>query len=199
MSERVRSRHGDARLGDGVGDGDGDGVDAGRGLPAELSGPSSAAISRSPRTGTGCNGGVRSERRRTADRSSGASWMLIHKADALLDEAIGHREPRDRFRCAYLAALRGAGAILASGVAGGGSRRKRTGNAWVLLEAAAPAFGAWARYFAGWSATRAAIETGMSAEITDADSDAFFAEVGRFLTAVEDVVGQDSGAHLAAS
>ncbi|WP_369603986.1 SAV_6107 family HEPN domain-containing protein, partial [Klebsiella variicola] len=75
---------------------------------------------------------------------------------------MGAGDPADRFRCAYLAALRGAGAVLAAAPAGAGSKRKRSGNAWVLMDAAAPAFGAWSKFFAGWSATRAAVETGVS-------------------------------------
>ncbi|MDF2894255.1 MAG: hypothetical protein K0Q46_1041 [Rhodococcus erythropolis] len=67
------------------------------------------------------------------------------------------------------------------------------------MDAAAPAFGAWSKFFAGWSGARAAVETGVSIVITDSDSDAFFAEVGRFLTAVEDFIGQDASEHLRAS
>ena len=125
------------------------------------------------------------------NRSAGGQFVTASVAPA--------GDPADRFRCAYLAALRGAGAVLAAAPAGAGSKRKRSGNAWVLMDAAAPAFGAWSKFFAGWSATRAAVETGVSIVITDSDSDAFFAEVGRFLTAVEDFIGQDASEHLRAS
>ncbi len=167
-----------------------------RTLPAELSSPSDAAISRLPMSARRSFGATDASHRTARVGKSGVAWGLLRKADALLEEAIGAGDPADRFRCAYLAALRGAGAVLAAAPAGAGSKRKRSGNAWVLMDAAAPAFGAWSKFFAGWSATRAAVETGVSIVITDSDSDAFFAEVGRFLTAVEDFIGQDASEHL---
>ncbi|KZF15546.1 hypothetical protein A2J01_05340 [Rhodococcus sp. EPR-134] len=169
-----------------------------RTLPAELSSPSDAAISRLPMSARRSFGATDASHRTARVGKSGVAWGLLRKADALLEEAIGAGDPADRFRCAYLAALRGAGAVLAAAPAGAGSKRKRSGNAWVLMDAAAPAFGAWSKFFAGWSSTRAAVETGVSIVITDSDSDAFFAEVGRFLTAVEDFIGQDASEHLRA-
>ncbi|XGU20514.1 SAV_6107 family HEPN domain-containing protein [Rhodococcus sp. 3Y1] len=138
-----------------------------RTLPAELSSPSDAAISRLPMSARRSFGASDASDRTARVGKSGVAWGLLRKADALLEEAIGAGDPADRFRCAYLAALRGAGAVLAAAPAGAGSKRKRSGNAWVLMDAAAPAFGAWSKFFAGWSATRAAVETGVSIVITD--------------------------------
>lgn len=126
--------------------------------------------------------------------------VLLDRADALLAQSVGAGGPADRFHSAYLAALRGAGAVLAA-VEGpaAGSRRTRTRNAWVLMADAAPEFVNWADYFAGHSATRAAIEAGMSRTLTDLEADEFFVEVGRFLQAVEDHIGRGAGLDLRAS
>ncbi|MDH6279652.1 hypothetical protein M2280_000861 [Prescottella agglutinans] len=123
---------------------------------------------------------------------------LLHRADRLLSEAAGAGESAERFRCAYLAALRGAAAVLAAteGKArASASRRPRSRSAWVLMARAAPEFAAWADYFAEHSALRASIEAGVTRAIADADADRFYGEVGRFLTAVEDflpAVGRNS-------
>lgn len=161
-------------------------------LSMELSRPSMSAVSRLPDSQHRPGREVEtSPGRVSGNRSAGGlAWALLGKADALLVESVNAGSASERFRCAYLAALRGAGAVLAVGGAGTGTRRKKNGNAWTLLDTTAPTFGAWSNYFAGWSATRAAIETGLRVEISDADSDAFSVEVGRFLTAVEEFVGR---------
>ncbi|MFC9554223.1 SAV_6107 family HEPN domain-containing protein [Rhodococcus sp. NPDC056960] len=125
---------------------------------------------------------------------------LLDRADALLAQSVGAGAAADRFHSAYLAALRGAGAVLAAaeGLAAG-SKRTRTRNAWVLMAAAAPEFANWADYFAGHSPTRAAIEAGMTRTLTDLEADEFFVEVGRFLQAVEDRIGRGAGLDLQAS
>lgn len=106
---------------------------------------------------------------------------LLDRADALLAEAAGARDPSDRFRAAYLAALRGAGAALAG-------RTPRTGSrsAWTLLSRVEPELAGWAEYFAEHSETRAAIEAGVSRTITMAEANRFHGEVSRFLTVVEE-------------
>ncbi|WP_407984005.1 SAV_6107 family HEPN domain-containing protein [Prescottella defluvii] len=113
---------------------------------------------------------------------------LLRRADGLLSEAAGAAEPAERFRCAYLGALRGAAAVLAAaaGASSGRPRRSQSRNAWVLLARAAPDFVEWADYFAEHSALRASIEAGVTRTVTDGDADAFYFEVGRFLTAVEE-------------
>jgi len=106
---------------------------------------------------------------------------LLDQADTLLAEAAGAGDPADRFRAAYLAALRGAGAALA-----GRRPRSRSRSAWVLLSRAEPELAGWAEFFASHSDTRAAIEAGISRTVTAAEADRFHAEVSRFLTAVEE-------------
>lgn len=106
---------------------------------------------------------------------------LLDRADALLAEAAGAHDPADRFRAAYLAALRGAGAALAGRTARSGSR-----SAWALLSRVEPDLAGWAEFFAAHSETRAAIESGISRTITMGEANRFHAEVSRFLTVVED-------------
>ncbi|KAF0966310.1 hypothetical protein MLGJGCBP_00551 [Rhodococcus sp. T7] len=140
-------------------------------------------------------------RRKGDVRNPGArrGSALLDRADALLAQSVGAGGPADRFHSAYLAALRGAGAVLAAAEGPAGSKRTRTRNAWVLMAGAAPEFANWADYFAGHSPTRAAIEAGMSRTLTDLEADEFFVEVGRFLQAVEDHIGRGAGLDLRAS
>lgn len=110
---------------------------------------------------------------------------LLARADSLLSESISAGSAQDLFLGAYLAALRGAGAVLADveGTAGGRSRRTR--NAWVRLAESAPELASWSDFFAQYSATRAAVEAGASRSLSAAEADRFFTEVGRFLHEVE--------------
>ncbi|WP_170312880.1 SAV_6107 family HEPN domain-containing protein [Prescottella subtropica] len=117
--------------------------------------------------------------------------VLLRRADGLLSEAAGASMPDERFRCAYLSALKGAAAVLAAcegaaRVASG--RRPRSRSAWVLLARAAPEFAAWADYFAEHSALRAAVESGVTRSIDGVAADRFYGEVGRFLIAVDDLL-----------
>lgn len=111
----------------------------------------------------------------------------MDRADRLLMEAAGERDPRERFQAAYLAALRGAAALLA--VADEVRPRERSRSAWVLMARAAPEFVMWSDYFADRSETRAALEAGLARRVTDADADEFFGRVGAFLHDVEDFIG----------
>nr|WP_280414015.1 SAV_6107 family HEPN domain-containing protein [Nocardia carnea] len=113
--------------------------------------------------------------------------MLLQRADGLLMEAAGENDPSERFRVAYLAALRGAGAVLAL-TGADTAPRARSRNAWVMLQRAAPEFVMWADYFSGHSATRAALEAGLPREIDEARADEFYARVGAFLHDVEDLI-----------
>uniref|UniRef100_UPI0024571A47 SAV_6107 family HEPN domain-containing protein n=1 Tax=Nocardia wallacei TaxID=480035 RepID=UPI0024571A47 len=87
----------------------------------------------------------------------GRAGGLLDRADGLLLQSAAEGDPRERFRTAYLAALRGAGAVLA--ITGADrAPRARSRNAWVLMQQAAPEFVMWADYFSSFSETRAAIE-----------------------------------------
>ncbi|MEU1524173.1 SAV_6107 family HEPN domain-containing protein [Nocardia rhamnosiphila] len=117
----------------------------------------------------------------------GRAGMLLRRADGLLMEAAGEQDPRERFRVAYLAALRGAGAVLAL-TGADTAPRARSRNAWVMLQRAAPEFVMWADYFSGHSATRAALEAGLPREIDEAAADEFSSRVAAFLHDVEDLI-----------
>ncbi|TSE01290.1 hypothetical protein FOS14_05630 [Skermania sp. ID1734] len=109
---------------------------------------------------------------------------MLQRADRLLTCAAGEESAPERFRAAYVAALRGAAVVLAA--AGPAAARKRTRNAWRLMADIAPEFLMWSQYFADHSETRAALEAGISRPVTAAAADEFYARVGAFLHDVED-------------
>ncbi|WP_067849050.1 SAV_6107 family HEPN domain-containing protein [Nocardia lijiangensis] len=117
----------------------------------------------------------------------GKAGKLLKKADGLLMEAAGEADPRERFRTAYLAALRGAGAVLAF-TGADAAPRARSRNAWVLLQRAAPEFVMWADYFSARSELRAALEAGLDREVDERQADEFSSRVGAFLHDVEDLL-----------
>lgn len=109
---------------------------------------------------------------------------LLRRADALLANAASAPTAADRFLEAYVAALRGAGALLDS--VDPTPKRGTPRSAWVRMQTAAPDFADWAAYFSGYSAVRAAIEAGSADRLDAAESDEFYTQVGRFLNRVED-------------
>ncbi|MEU2254537.1 SAV_6107 family HEPN domain-containing protein [Nocardia xishanensis] len=117
----------------------------------------------------------------------GKAGKLLKKADGLLLQAAGEADPRERFRTAYLAALRGAGAVLAF-TGADAAPRARSRNAWVLLQRAAPEFVMWADYFSARSELRAALEAGLDREVDERQADEFSSRVGAFLHDVEDLL-----------
>ncbi len=125
--------------------------------------------------------------RSVPDPVAARSQMLLDRADRLLTAAVGENDPRERFLAAYLAALRGAAAVLAA-TETGRSGRERSRSAWVRLSRAAPEFVMWSDYFSGYSDTRAALEAGISRPVSAQTADEFHARVGAFLHDVEDRV-----------
>ncbi len=119
---------------------------------------------------------------------SGRAGNLLDRADGLLLQSAAEPDPRERFRTAYLAALRGAGAVLAL-TGADRAPRARSRNAWVLMQQAAPEFVMWSDYFSSHSETRAALEAGLDRPIDTARADEFASRVGAFLHDVEDLVG----------
>lgn len=115
-----------------------------------------------------------------------AARVLLRRADALLEEAAGATDPAERFLAAYIAALRGAGALLAA--VDPAPKRGRSRSAWVRIGSSAPDLAEWSAYFAGWSSVRASVEAGSVDRMTEEDADSFFVQVGRFLHAVDDRV-----------
>ncbi|MFI6778336.1 SAV_6107 family HEPN domain-containing protein [Nocardia sp. NPDC050412] len=117
----------------------------------------------------------------------GKAGKLLQRADGLLMQAAGESDPRERFRTAYLAALRGAGAVLAF-TGADAAPRARSRNAWVLMQRAAPEFVMWTDYFSARSEIRAALEAGLDRDVDDQQADEFYSRVGAFLHDVEDLV-----------
>lgn len=117
----------------------------------------------------------------------GKAGQLLKKADGLLLQAGMEADPRERFRTAYLAALRGAGAVLAF-TGADAAPRARSRNAWVLLQRAAPEFVMWADYFSARSELRAALEAGLDRDVSERSADEFCSRVGAFLHDVEDLL-----------
>jgi hypothetical protein len=118
---------------------------------------------------------------------SGRAGSLLDRADGLLLQAAAETDPRERFRTAYLAALRGAGAVLAL-TGADRAPRARSRNAWVLMQQAAPEFVMWADYFSSFSETRAAIEAGLDRPVDARQAGEFASRVAAFLHDVEDLI-----------
>ncbi|QCB51471.1 hypothetical protein E5720_19670 [Rhodococcus sp. PAMC28707] len=115
---------------------------------------------------------------------------LLGRADAMLSGSVGAADATEMFLDCYIAALRGAAAVLeATPIA---ASRVRSRSAWVLMAKAAPALDSWAEYFSGFSTTRAAVQAGLRRSIDENDADEFYREVGRFLQVVEEYIGVDS-------
>ncbi|MCR6488123.1 SAV_6107 family HEPN domain-containing protein [Amycolatopsis sp. OK19-0408] len=90
---------------------------------------------------------------------------LLAQARRGLADAERETDPVERFVGAYLAALRGAAAVLAA--RGRPHRgRSRPASTWVLLDSVAPELREWSAFFAGNSATRAAAQAGITGKVT---------------------------------
>ncbi|GLY42541.1 hypothetical protein Amsp01_085640 [Amycolatopsis sp. NBRC 101858] len=90
---------------------------------------------------------------------------LLAQARRGLAEADRETAPAERFIGAYLAALRGAAAVLAA--RGRPHRgRARPASTWVLLDSVAPELREWSAFFAGNSAARAAAQAGITGKVT---------------------------------
>ncbi len=114
---------------------------------------------------------------------------LLGRADSLLSEAacVSDTQSAERFRLAYVAALRGAAAVLAARPCKQ-TRRHGSRSAWALLIAGVPELSTWATFFAGHSAKRSAIEAGVTSRVTPAEADQLLREAERFLDVAEDVI-----------
>ncbi|MEU4251493.1 SAV_6107 family HEPN domain-containing protein [Amycolatopsis sp. NPDC026612] len=97
--------------------------------------------------------------------ASPAAAGLLAQARRELAEAERESRPAERFIGAYLAALRGAAAVLAA--RGRPHRgRARPASTWVLLDSVAPELREWSAFFASNSATRAAAQAGITGKVT---------------------------------
>lgn len=118
--------------------------------------------------------------------ASGAA--LLGRARATLDDAVRCSDDGERFRMAHLAALRTAAAILAERGRPTAARRKLV-SVWVLIDAVAPEYSDWARYFAAGAAMRAAVEAGARHAVSARVADDQVRAAGDFLRLVERSLG----------
>ncbi|MFC3455557.1 SAV_6107 family HEPN domain-containing protein [Amycolatopsis speibonae] len=116
-----------------------------------------------------------------------AAVSLYAQARRGLAEAERESDPAERFIGAYLAALRGAAAVLeARGRPHRG--RARPASGWVLLDSVAPELKEWAAFFAANSATRAAAQAGITGKVTVELADELTRAAAVFLELVRRVV-----------
>ncbi|MBV9846048.1 MAG: hypothetical protein JOZ47_13380 [Kutzneria sp.] len=130
---------------------------------------------------------VPSRRRMPSPASSPSALALLAQARQGLRAAEAEPDAAERFVQAHLSALRGAAAVLAQR---GRPHRTRTRptSAWVLLSAIAPEFAEWAAFFQACSATRTAIEAGITRFVTPRAADDLVRQAGQFLVLVDRVV-----------
>lgn len=111
---------------------------------------------------------------------------LLGRADSLLSEALCVEEslPGERFRLAYIAAVRGAAAVLAVS-SPARPRRGASRSVWVQLAAVDDGWRAWAGHFEQYSATRQAVEAGITSRVDGPLAQDAMKAVREFLDAVE--------------
>ncbi|WP_182357564.1 SAV_6107 family HEPN domain-containing protein [Tomitella gaofuii] len=114
---------------------------------------------------------------------------LLGRADTLLSEALcgAVDRPAERFATAYVAAVRGAAAVLAASPPQ--PRRGASRSAWARLASVGPGWKVWADHFAQFSSTRAAVEAGVTSRVDGPAADALAGAVGDFLNVVESHLG----------
>jgi hypothetical protein len=108
---------------------------------------------------------------------------LLAQAEAGLMAAELEDDPAERFAATYLAALRGAAALLA--LRGRPHRgRARPMSVWTLLSSVAPELREWAAFFASCSATRASVQAGITRAVSTRSADDLVRQAGQFLELV---------------
>ncbi|WP_410642990.1 SAV_6107 family HEPN domain-containing protein [Amycolatopsis sp. lyj-346] len=131
--------------------------------------------------------------------ASPAAAGLLAQARRGLAEAAQESRPAERFIGAYLAALRGAAAVLAA--RGRPHRgRARPASTWVLLDSVAPELREWSAFFASNSATRAAAQAGITGKVTAESAAGLVGAATPFLELVRRLVHGlpiTGGAHVA--
>ncbi|CCH28984.1 SAV_6107 family HEPN domain-containing protein [Actinosynnema sp. NPDC047251] len=112
---------------------------------------------------------------------------LLAQARDCAREAERATEPADRFATAYLGAMRAAAAVLA--LRGRPHRgRARPTSVWVLLPALAPELREWAAYFASCSATRAAVQAGITRQVDRRGADDLVRQAAQFTELVDEIM-----------
>lgn len=120
---------------------------------------------------------------------------LLERAEILVENADGVPDDAERFRQYYLAALRAAGAALAVYEPPTKRVSRRVSpNAWSRISSAVPDLAEFAEAFAGLSAVRMEIESGLRRSVEGSAVAALRSRVLSFLDAVEDIiVGYEQG------
>lgn len=119
-----------------------------------------------------------------------AAVELLDHAHEGIAEAERSTEPAERFAVSYLAALRAAAAVLAlRGRPHRGVRAKPT-SVWVLLAGIAPELTEWAAFFASGSATRAAIQAGITRTVTARSADDLVRQAAQFVELVDRIMDE---------
>ena len=112
---------------------------------------------------------------------------LLAQAEAGLAAAELEEDAARRFAEAYLAALRGAAALLA--MRGRPHRaRSRPMSVWTLLSSVAPEMREWAAFFASCSATRASVQAGITRAVGTRAADDLSRQSAQFLALVSRAV-----------
>ncbi len=115
---------------------------------------------------------------------SAAAVELLRNAREGVAEAENATDPAERFAVAYLAALRAGAAVLA--LRGRPHRgHAKPASAWVLLAGAAPELTEWAAFFASASATRAAVQAGITRVVTTRSADDLVRQAAQFVALVD--------------
>ncbi|MGH3621814.1 MAG: SAV_6107 family HEPN domain-containing protein [Sciscionella sp.] len=115
---------------------------------------------------------------------------LLQQARTALAEADWELDPGEKFSHAYLAALRAGAAMLA--LRGRPHRgRARPTSVWVLLTSVAPELSEWAKFFAAGSSTRAAVQAGITRQVSQCCADDLARQAAQFLAIVERAMRED--------
>ncbi|HVK21319.1 MAG TPA: SAV_6107 family HEPN domain-containing protein [Actinokineospora sp.] len=129
-----------------------------------------------------------------AKRSARAGSVAPDSAFALLDQAehglaAAAAQPgaAQRFADAYLCALRAAAALLATRGRPHRGRAKPT-SVWTLLASVAPEMREWAAFFASCSATRAAVQAGITSRVGPRAADDLVRQSAQFISLVHRAV-----------
>jgi hypothetical protein len=112
---------------------------------------------------------------------------LLAQAEHGLIAATRQPDPAQRFAEAYLCALRAAAALLATRGRPHRGRAKPT-SAWTLLSSVAPEMREWAAFFASCSATRAAVQAGITSRVGPRAADDLVRQSGQFIALVHRAV-----------
>lgn len=116
-----------------------------------------------------------------------SALTLLAQAEADLTAAETEEDSAQRFAMAYLAALRAAAALLA--MRGRPHRaRSRPMSVWTLLSSVAPELREWAAFFASCSATRAAVQAGITRAVSTRSADDLVRQSGQFAELVSRAV-----------